>query len=223
MKASPLVMGQPDDGYPTSEEWHVPETEWHRISVGRLIEALAWFYRAENVCVTGRIDVWPTPDRSYWSIRPDVFVALGAERRRRGHQYLVWEEGAAPDLVIELVTRHTKAGQRKKFSVCQQALRVREYCLLDIEGGLLSPRLQGYRLLDGVYQPIEPLNGRLHSVVTGLHLEQDGDALRLWDPATNAWVPTDAERAEQQIARADAAEERVRQLEAELARRGGTP
>ena len=47
----------------------------------------------------------------------------------------------------------------------------------------LTPPLQGFRLVDGEYLPIEPVDGRLPSEVLGLHLEQDGRELRLYDPA----------------------------------------
>src|SRR5262249_28458392 len=60
-----------------------------------------------------------------------------------------------------------------------------------------DPQLQGYRLRGTTYQRIHPRNGRLPSQVTGLHLEQDGNQLRLWYPATQAWLPTSGELLEQ--------------------------
>lgn len=129
----------------------------------------------------------------------------------------------------------------------------------------MTPRLRGWRLEGEEYVPIEGVDGRLPSEVMGLHLEQRGNELRLWDPVARAIVPTDGERAEaeaaarreesaarraaqaraeaesaarqaESAARAEAqaraeaeaaareeAERRIRELEAELARRGGTP
>jgi predicted phosphohydrolase len=53
--------------------------------------------------------------------------------------------------------------------------------------------------------------GRLPSQVLGLHLERNGRALRLYDPATERWLPTPLEKEE-------VAEERNRLLEAEIER-----
>src|SRR5439155_23633586 len=81
----------------------------------------------------------------------------------------------------------------------------------------LEPRLQGYRLRGGVYQAIRPRAGRLPSQVTGLHLEADDNTLRLWNPETQAWLPTQAELREQAEERAEAAEERAADAQAEVA------
>src|SRR5690606_33556144 len=82
----------------------------------------------------------------------------------------------------------------------------------------------GYRLVEGRYEPIAPINGRLPSEVAGLHLERDGKLLRLHDPATGRWVPWTfelgqiAERAQVQAREAQqVAAEALR--EAEAARR----
>jgi hypothetical protein len=50
--------------------------------------------------------------------------------------------------------------------------------------------MQGYRLVEGQYRPIEPVKGRLPSEVLGLHLERYDSELRLFDPATGRRLPT---------------------------------
>ena len=47
-------------------------------------------------------------------------------------------------------------------------MQVAEYFLFDPRGEYLSPALQGYRLIEGQYVPIEPVSGRLPSVELGL-------------------------------------------------------
>jgi hypothetical protein len=42
--------------------------------------------------------------------------------------------------------------------------------------------------------------------VLGVHLERDGDTLRLYDPATKSWLLTVDERAERDAQRAEQAE-----------------
>ena len=52
----------------------------------------------------------------------------------------------------------------------------------------------------------------------GLHLERDGQQLRLWNPATGAWLPTPAEALETARAGEEAARAAAAQQAAELAR-----
>ena len=61
--------------------------------------------------------------------------------------------------------------------------------------------MQGFRLLDGEYVPIEPRQGRLRSEVLGMELEREGNALRLNDSATGRRIPTVHEIAERAQAR----------------------
>jgi hypothetical protein len=51
--------------------------------------------------------------------------------------------------------------------------------------------------------PIEPVQGRLPSEVAGLHLERDGQNLRLFNTATGLYLPTieELQRAEAQARR----------------------
>ncbi len=85
---------------------------------------------------------------------------------------------------------------KKELPLYRDVLKVSEYFLFDPRSEYLNPPLQGFRLVGGDYVPIEPVAGRLPSEVLGLHLEHDGAHLRLFDPATNQWLPTRLERAE---------------------------
>ena len=95
---------------------------------------------------------------------------------------------------------------------------MKEYYLFDPLAEYLDPPLQGYRLRQGVYRPIRSIHGRLPSQVLGLHLERDGQMLRLWNPISQTWLPT-TEEARQQEAEARAeAEQRAEQAETESER-----
>jgi hypothetical protein len=147
-----------------------------------------------------------------------VFVTKGVEKRER-ENYLVWEEGQPPHVVIELTSSSTKSEDtKKKLKLYQDTLKVREYFLFDPNGDYLKPRLQGHRLRKGVYQPIAEVAGRLPSQVLGLHLERDGNTLRLWNPDTNAWLLTPQERIEQGEKRAQQEAEARQKAERELER-----
>ena len=90
---------------------------------------------------------------------------------------------------------------------------------LTLMGDYLTPSMQGYRLVSDEYRPIRLKDGRLPSRVLGLHLERSGVDLRLWNPATEHWLPTDSERAETERERAENAEAEVDRLRSLLARR----
>ncbi|HET9226120.1 MAG TPA: Uma2 family endonuclease, partial [Thermoanaerobaculia bacterium] len=84
-----------------------------------------------------------------------------------------------------------------------------EYVLFDPYGDWLRPRLQGFRLEGGRFQPIEPAEGgSIASRATGLLLRPEGERLRLSDPATGKpllWTDEiEGARAEAETARAEA-------------------
>src|SRR5262245_39436037 len=106
-------------------------------------------------------------------VSPDIFVVFGVLNRPRDN-YLVWEEGEGPDVVIEVTSKSTpKTDRDVKLPLYRDVLRVREYFLFDPKAEYLNPPLQGYRLSRGRYVPIRSVAGRLPSEVLGLHLERD--------------------------------------------------
>jgi Uma2 family endonuclease len=240
MKVPALKRLEPPNGYPETEpeEQRRPNSAWHGFLLALILQTLRWFFRdAERVCVEGDMFVYYEQGDTGKCVGPDVFVVRGVPKRWR-RNWLTWSEGT-PEFVIELVSDSTVGRDTgEKLRLYRDVLKVREYFLFDPDGERISPRLQGYRLDGDQYVRIEPVDGRLPSEALGLHLEQcqhperEESELRFWDPSTTAWVPTEAElreaetaRADDEAARADAAEERIRELEAELARarRAGGP
>ena len=123
-----------------------------------------------------------------------MFVVWGVPKKERDN-YLVWKEGKTPDLVIEITSKSTRREDRKKkWELYRDVLLVTEYFQFDPTEDYLKPPLQGFRLIDGDYTSIEPVDGRLPSEILGLHLERDGKKLRLFNPMTGARV-TDTFRA----------------------------
>jgi Uma2 family endonuclease len=186
-----------DNGYPTWSAEPMPETDLHRDLMVQLIEVLRRFYLNQQVYVTGNILVFYEQGNRRRHVSPDVWLARGVANYQRPN-YLIWEEASGPEFVIELTSSTTqREDQTTKLALYRDRLRVREYFLFDPEGDYLDPQLQGYRLRGNTYQRIHPRHGRLPSQVTGLHVEQDGNQLRLWNPATQAWLPTQGEVIEQ--------------------------
>ncbi len=200
------------NGYPTTDGKPMAETDLHRDLMLMLIEMLKEYYRdAPRTYVSGNLLVFYEQGNRRRHVSPDVFVVRGVPKQQRIN-YLVWEEGKAPEFVIELTSSSTRNEDlHTKFDLYQDTLRVKEYFLFDPYGDYLSPQLQGYRLRQGVYRPIRPVDNRLPSQVVRLHLEAQGNQLRLFDPETGAWLPTPGER----IEAADQARENAEQAREE--------
>lgn len=199
-----------DNGYPTSDGRPVAETDWHVDLLLTLVASLrSWFADRPNYYVAGNNFVFYEPGDKRRHVSPDVYMVRGVPNYLRPN-FLIWEEGKGPEVVIELTSKSTRNEDlKKKFLLYQNVLRVQEYFLFDPREDYLDPSMRGYRLTRGEYRPIRPVHGRLPSKVFGLHLERDGEKLRLWDPVTAKWIPTDRERADTAEERADTAEERA--------------
>jgi Uma2 family endonuclease len=209
------------DGKPTGE------TAQH---VQNLLDLLgppqSWFAADPQVLVAANMFVHYERGNRKRHVSPDVFVVRGVPKEPKRRNYRVWEEGWAPDLVVEVTSKSTRdKDQTTKRAIYQDVLQVSEYFLFDPFEEYLHPRLQGYRLASGQYRAIRPVKGRLSSKVLGLHLEADGDLLRLYDPSADRWLPirpeveADKRRAEEGKRAAEAEVERLRRENEELRRR----
>jgi Uma2 family endonuclease len=193
------------------------ETPQHRKIMTDTIETLEYQFAADPmVYVSGNMFVYYVPGDRLRHVAPDVFLVRGIPKAIERRRYLVWEEGKGPDFIVEITSESTREEDiDDKFDIYQDWIKVAEYFLFDPYGEYLKPPLRGYRLVAGVYQPIEPVDGRLPSEVLGLHLERHGGQLRLYDPKTGKWLPTPTERAAN--AEAAQAEAEAAQAEAEAA------
>jgi Uma2 family endonuclease len=211
-----------NNDYPTSDGRPMAETDLHRDLMNELIDTLQQYYADDpQTYVSGNLLLFYVPGDRLRHLSPDVFVVKGVPKRPRLN-YLTWEEGKVPDVVIELTSSSTRDEDVKdKFMLYERTLRVPEYFLFDPMGDYLDPPLRGYRLRQGSYRAIRAAKGRLSSRVLGLHLERVGKTLRLFDPVAGKLVPTPKERIEQ----VEAENERLRQEVEELRRRlrGGNP
>ncbi|MBV8313626.1 MAG: Uma2 family endonuclease [Planctomycetaceae bacterium] len=211
--------------YPTSDGRPMGETETHINDLMDLLQTLRAHFAADPmVYVGGNMLLFYERGNRRKHISPDVFFVRGVEKRADTPRdyYLLWDEGKGPDVVIELTSRSTRfEDQKKKKALYRDVVRVAEYFLFDPKEDYLKPPMQGYRLVEGEYVPIELVEGRLPSVALGLHLEHAGTELRLYDPTTGRRLPTTHERAaeaEAERRRADDAERRAHAAEAEVER-----
>ena len=158
---------------------------------------------------------------------PDLLVAFdvdpAAYLARNG--YMISEQGKPPDFILEVASRHSANFDRGVKKDYYERLRVGEYWLFDSTGEFYGFVLKGYRLVDGRYEEIEarevsPGAFEGYSAALNLNLRVEDGVLGLYDPDTGNHIPTfQSERA-----RAESAEARTRELEAEIRRlRAGGP
>jgi Uma2 family endonuclease len=185
------------------------ETPRHRDNMIHTIVSLGyWFEDDPNVYVSGNMLVYYVPGDKRRHVSPDVFAVRGVPKLPERRYYLVWEE-RNPDMAIEMTSKSTqKEDLEEKFDLYQNVLRVSEYFLFDPFAEYLDPPLIGYRLHRRHYVRIKPVDGRLPSKVLGLHLERDGEDVRLYDPKTKRWLPTPPEEHEA-VQRAEAERKRA--------------
>ena len=192
--------------YPETDGKPMAETDPHRKEMIAAIEALADYFRdAPDVYVSGNLLLYYEEGNKDASVAPDVFVVKGVPRGDR-RIYKLWEEGKAPDVVIEMTSRRTRLQDLGTKRALYAWMGVREYFLYDPLGEYLEPPLQGYRLAERDYEWIEPVaEGVLYSEELGLDLRLEDGRLRLADPMTGEQLltPTEAQKARR------AAEERA--------------
>ncbi|HWE36859.1 MAG TPA: Uma2 family endonuclease [Isosphaeraceae bacterium] len=209
--------------YPTGDGKPLAETPIHRDNLLGLIEVLRrHFAGAADVYISGNMMMYYVEGDKRRHVSPDVFVVRGIRGANDRDAYFVWEEGKGPDFVVEFTSKSTRREDlRTKFELYRDVLHVEEYFLFDPKQEYLKPSMQGFRLVGGAYEPIEPVAGRLPSVVTGLHLERDGTTIRMYDPATGRRVPTPAEAEAESRAAAETLRRELEELRAQHRQRNG--
>jgi len=224
LSAKPTVRGGRGIKYPESDGKPMGETGVHVDVMLAVLDLLRRHYSGnDRVAVLANMFVYYEEGDPRKVVCPDVFVTLNVPRNTIRRTFKVWEEGKAPDLVIEITSKKTrKEDLHKKFDLYREVLRVREYFLFDPLEEYLEPSLQGFRLIDGRYDSIAWAGAGLFSEVLGLRLERDEMDLRFFNPATGRRIPTGEEfgRAEADARlKAEAEVERLRRENEALRRR----
>ncbi|MEA2602053.1 MAG: hypothetical protein QOF89_3045 [Acidobacteriota bacterium] len=170
--------------YPTSDGQPMAETPLHRKVMNDLIGGLEDRYAQEpDVWAGGNLFLCYEEGNPAACVAPDVLLAKGVPKWDRPN-YLLWEE-VPPSLVVEITSKKTRRDDQGKKKSLYERLGVEELVLFDPYGEYLRPRLQGYRLVKGHYQPV-PLeqDGAFLSQTTGLLFHPEGKRLRLVDAVT---------------------------------------
>ena len=208
----------------------IAQSVWHGDAVGQAREALRHHFRdRKDVLVAMELVVYYKRGDSTVCLQPDVQVVFGVDRGGNRSSYKVWEEGKAPDFVLEVASPSTAENDARYKAGEYLPIGVREYWRLDPEGSLMGRPLEGYVASGGRYGQVELVKctgrgRRLRSRVLGLDLRsrrRDGATVLVFrDPRTGEEFDGTLAEAEQRRRaaekRASAAEERVRALEERL-------
>ncbi len=140
------------------EGYRLPNSTFHDRTIATIQDILMRRYQGDpSVGVFGDLVVrW---DIDLGDHCPDVFVAFGVQDPDRNRtEFVVAEEGTRPSLVVEVVSpRYRKADREVKVLHYARA-GVQEYVIVDRRRyrQQFLDEVLGYRLVNGVYQPISP-------------------------------------------------------------------
>ena len=200
--------------YPDSDGEPMAEND-HQLTA--MIDAITslrqWYSDREDVYAGGDMLIYYKINDNETRVAPDVFVVFGVAKHKR-NSWIVWREGKAPDIVMELASGSTwRRDMREKRDIYAE-MGVTEYWRFDPTSNYFFPPLAGERLGDGEYTTIELTTNRDglvwgHSDVLGLDVWAFPDGnMRFYDPVSEQWLRTHGE-AEQALR---AAEEENRRL-----------
>lgn len=208
---------------------HMEQNREIRAVLNLLSARFTDFDRRPDVFIDTDTNICYDPRNLNVRIAPDVYLAFGVDERaiRPRQIYLPWEVGKVPDWALEIASESTRENDLNRKPGIYAQIGVPEFWRFDPTGGrYYGFSLDGLRLVDGQYQPIELTtepDGILkgYSEVLELSLAWDEGHPRFYDPATGTYLEDwrqdrEALRAER-AARAED-QERIRQLEEELRR-----
>ena len=197
------------DLYPETNGEPMAASDYHlEMLMWLLLTLRAHFAEMQDTYVSGDLLTYYTEGNPRHVVAPDVLVSFGIGQKQR-HTYKVWEEGKAPDFVMEFSSKTTYQNDLTDKMALYATLGIPNYFLYDAEALYLPSPLMGFRLVKGVYTPIPPgVDGEVPSDVLGLDFHIQDRRLRVYDPVSGQWLQTPAE---QHAARAENAEARAQQ------------
>ena len=198
---NPLSHYDPDDPYPESDGQPMAENteqyEW-LVKIKENLEVL--FAEAPDVFIAGDLLWYPVPDRRITGpVAPDVMVAIGRPKGRRG-SYKQWEEGdVAPQVVFEVLSPSNSAKEMADKLAFYDIYGVEEYYVYDP----LTNDLEVWLRQDQHLHRMSHLNGWT-SPRLGIRFSLSGKTLEIFGPEGQPFLTSLqlAERMREEIARA---------------------
>ena len=189
-------LEQSEIEYPSSDGEPMAESDITRDYITYSVEALKLYFQgSSDVYVSANSFVYYEEGNKAAVVAPDVYAVFGVRKRKRDN-YKVWQEGGiTPQFVLEITSATTQDVDQETKPETYRSLGVREYFQYDPSGDYLNPILQGLRLVNGQYEPIEANNIAfdtlwLYSEVLGLELHIVSGELRFRNPQTEEFLKT---------------------------------
>jgi Uma2 family endonuclease len=191
--------------YPSEDGEPMAESDFQRDSLIDGVKVLEiYFQNQDDVYVSGNLLIYYKKGDRDTSIAPDVFVVFGVDKKQRS-SYLVWEEGKAPDFVLEILSPGTKNNDLEKKPETYASLGVKEYFIYDPIGDLMELPLKAMQLVGGSYQDmavsrLSNADFSISSTVLGLEVRVESGELAFYDPKTGKKLLTHEEENAARIA-----------------------
>ena len=189
-------LEQEEIQYPSSDGKPMAESDITRDYMTYGVEALKLHFQGRSdVYVSANSFVYYEEGNKAAVVAPDVYAVFGVRKRKRDN-YKVWQEGGiTPQFVLEITSATTQDVDQETKPETYRSLGVTEYFQYDPSGDYLNPILQGVRLVNGQYEPIEANNIAfdtlwLYSEVLGLELHIVSGELRFRNPQTKEFLKT---------------------------------
>lgn len=208
--AKPMKNEEYEVIYPDSDGEPMAETGIHVHTILHLYGALLNHYRhREDVYVAADMFLYYEKGNPKARKAPDVMVIHGVPSAPERRSFRLWEEGAAPAVIFEITSKATWVEDLVTKSGLYARLGVKEYIIFDPLEEYLENTLQGFRLEDKDYIPLDAPDERLFSEQLGLVMLREGTNLRLVDPTSSerVWSHLDVP------ARMNELEDKVREAE----------
>ena len=213
-----------DDGIPM-------ETQRHKLQMDILLDTLQpWLDQREDGYMGGNMFIYFSMEqvRNKDFRGPDFFAVLGVPKTER-KSWVVWEEGKAPNIVIELLSESTRNEDKtRKKEIYQNQMRVPEYFWYD---PFNPDDWAGFYLNGSEYQPLTReqrdryLSQQLDlALVRWSGVYKGVEALWLrWETPQGELLPTEQELRMQAQQQAQQAQEKNEKLAAKLRELGIDP
>ena len=206
----PYAPTETADLYPESDGEPIADTDLHLKWILWTRQVLKWRFAQEpDVYISGNIMMYDIEGPLRTAASPDILVSFGIGKKER-RTYKVWEEGKAPDFVMEFSSRRTYQNDLDWKVEHYASMGIPEYFLYDVDRRYLPTPLMGYRLVEGTYAEVSTVGDDvLHSEVLNMDFHLLDDGFGLSEPGTRQWLQTSAEAATDRAERAEDRAERA--------------
>lgn len=154
-----MVPLTPEEFLHPQEGFHLPNSTFHDDMAGQAKDILTRRYANDPTVGVFRdlLIQWDLSGQGDHC--PDTFVVFGISNKEQNRsKFIVADEGVRPSFVLEVVSPRYRREDREKKVLEYARTRVIEYVIIDrrSQRGQVIEEVLGYRLVEGLYQPITP-------------------------------------------------------------------